>query len=147
MSNNDSPVVGVIMGSQSDWPTLEKSTQTLSEFGIAWEAKVVSAHRTPDLLYQYATTAEDRGLKCIIAGAGGAAHLPGMTASMTTLPVLGVPVKSRTLNGVDSLLSIVQMPAGVPTATFAVGEAGATNAALFAVSMLATNGNENLSKN
>ena len=107
---------------------------------------MVSAHRTPDLLYQYASTAEDRGLKCIIAGAGGAAHLPGMTASMTTLPVLGVPVKSRTLNGVDSLLSIVQMPAGVPTATFAVGEAGATNAALFAVSMLATNGNENLSK-
>ena len=106
MSNNDSPVVGVIMGSQSDWPTLEKSTQTLSEFGIAWEAKVVSAHRTPDLLYRYATTAEDRGLKCIIAGAGGAAHLPGMTASMTTLPVLGVPVKSRTLNGVLSLIHI-----------------------------------------
>lgn len=146
MSNNDSPVVGVIMGSQSDWPTLEKSTQTLSEFGIAWEAKVVSAHRTPDLLYRYATTAEDRGLKCIIAGAGGAAHLPGMTASMTTLPVLGVPVKSRTLNGVDSLLSIVQMPAGVPTATFAVGEAGATNAALFAVSMLAANGDSDLSR-
>ncbi len=146
MSNNDSPVVGVIMGSQSDWPTLEKSTQTLSEFGIAWEAKVVSAHRTPDLLYQYATTAEDRGLKCIIAGAGGAAHLPGMTASMTTLPVLGVPVKSRTLNGVDSLLSIVQMPAGVPTATFAVGKAGATNAALFAVSMLAANGDDDLSR-
>ena len=146
MSNNDSPVVGVIMGSQSDWPTLEKSTQTLSEFGIAWEAKVVSAHRTPDLLYQYATTAEDRGLKCIIAGAGGAAHLPGMTASMTTLPVLGVPVKSRTLNGVDSLLSIVQMPAGVPTATFAVGEAGATNAALFAVSVLAANGDDDLSR-
>jgi len=146
MSNNDSPVVGVIMGSQSDWPTLEKSTQTLSEFGIAWEAKVVSAHRTPDLLYRYATTAEDRGLKCIIAGAGGAAHLPGMTASMTTLTVLGVPVKSRTLNGVDSLLSIVQMPAGVPTATFAVGEAGATNAALFAVSMLAANGDADLSR-
>lgn len=146
MSNNDSPVVGVIMGSQSDWPTLEKSTQTLSEFGIAWEAKIVSAHRTPDLLYQYATTAENRGLKCIIAGAGGAAHLPGMTASMTTLPVLGVPVKSRTLNGVDSLLSIVQMPAGVPTATFAVGEAGATNAALFAVSMLAANGDTDLSR-
>ncbi len=146
MSNNDSPVVGVIMGSQSDWPTLEKSTQTLSEFGIAWEAKVVSAHRTPDLLYRYATTAEDRGLKCIIAGAGGAAHLPGMTASMTTLPVLGVPVKSSTLNGVDSLLSIVQMPAGIPTATFAVGEAGATNAALFAVSMLAANGDDDLSR-
>jgi 5-(carboxyamino)imidazole ribonucleotide mutase len=146
MSNNDSPLVGVIMGSQSDWPTLEKSTQTLSQFGIPWEAKVVSAHRTPDLLYHYATTAKERGLKCIIAGAGGAAHLPGMTASMTTLPVLGVPVKSRTLNGVDSLLSIVQMPAGIPTATFAVGEAGATNAALFAVSMLATNGDEVLSE-
>ena len=146
MSNNDSPLVGVIMGSQSDWPTLEKSTQTLSQFGIPWEAKVVSAHRTPDLLYQYATTTKERGLKCIIAGAGGAAHLPGMTASMTTLPVLGVPVKSRTLNGVDSLLSIVQMPAGIPTATFAVGEAGATNAALFAVSMLAANGDEILSE-
>lgn len=146
MSNNDSPLVGVIMGSQSDWPTLEKSTQTLSQFGIPWEAKVVSAHRTPDLLYHYATTAKERGLKCIIAGAGGAAHLPGMTASMTTLPVLGVPVKSRTLNGVDSLLSIVQMPAGIPTATFAVGEAGATNAALFAVSILATNGDEVLSE-
>jgi 5-(carboxyamino)imidazole ribonucleotide mutase len=146
MSNNDSPLVGVIMGSQSDWPTLEKSTQTLSQFGIPWEAKVVSAHRTPDLLYHYATTAKERGLECIIAGAGGAAHLPGMTASMTTLPVLGVPVKSRTLNGVDSLLSIVQMPAGIPTATFAVGEAGATNAALFAVSMLAANGDEVLSE-
>ena len=146
MSNNDSPVVGVIMGSQSDWPTLEKSTLTLTEFGIPWETKVVSAHRTPDLLYEYARSAESRGLKCIIAGAGGAAHLPGMTASMTTLPVLGVPVKSRTLNGVDSLLSIVQMPAGVPTATFAVGEAGATNAALFAVSMLAANGDADLSR-
>jgi len=146
MSNNDSPLVGVIMGSQSDWPTLEKSTQTLSQFGIPWEAKVVSAHRTPDLLYQYANSAKERGLKCIIAGAGGAAHLPGMTASMTTLPVLGVPVKSRTLNGLDSLLSIVQMPAGIPTATFAVGEAGATNAALFAVSMLAANGDEVLSE-
>ena len=146
MSNSDSPLVGVIMGSQSDWPTLEKSTQTLSQFGIPWEAKVVSAHRTPDLLYQYAHSAKERGLKCIIAGAGGAAHLPGMTASMTKLPVLGVPVKSRTLNGVDSLLSIVQMPAGIPTATFAVGEAGATNAALFAVSMLAANGDEVLSE-
>ena len=146
MSNSDSPLVGVIMGSQSDWPTLEKSTQTLSKFGIPWEAKVVSAHRTPDLLYQYAHSAKERGLKCIIAGAGGAAHLPGMTASMTTLPVLGVPVKSRTLNGVDSLLSIVQMPTGIPTATFAVGEAGATNAALFAVSMLAANGDEVLSE-
>ena len=146
MSNNDSPVVGVIMGSQSDWLTLEKSTLTLTEFGIPWEAKVVSAHRTPDLLYEYARSALKRGLKCIIAGAGGAAHLPGMTASMTPIPVLGVPVKSRTLNGVDSLLSIVQMPAGVPTATFAVGEAGATNAALFAVSMLAANGDDDLSR-
>ena len=134
------------MGSQSDWPTLEKSTQTLSQFGIPWEAKVVSAHRTPDLLYQYARSARDCGIKCIIAGAGGAAHLPGMTAAMTTLPVLGVPVQSRTLNGVDSLLSIVQMPAGIPTATFAVGEAGATNAALFAVAMLAANGDEDLSR-
>ena len=146
MSNNDSPLVGVIMGSQSDWPTLEKSTQTLTQFGIPWEAKVVSAHRTPDLLYQYARSAKDRGIKCIIAGAGGAAHLPGMTAAMTTLPVLGVPVQSKTLNGVDSLLSIVQMPAGIPTATFAVGEAGATNAALFAVAMLAANGDEDLSR-
>ena len=146
MSNKDSPVVGVIMGSQSDWPTLEKSTLTLTEFGIPWEAKVVSAHRTPDLLYEYARSALKRGLKCIIAGAGGAAHLPGMTASMTPIPVLGVPVKSRTLNGVDSLLSIVQMPAGVPTATIAVGEAGATNAALFAVSMLAANGDDDLSR-
>ena len=146
MSNNDSPLVGVIMGSQSDWPTLEKSTQTLSQFGIPWEAKVVSAHRTPDLLYQYARSAKDRGIKCIIAGAGGAAHLPGMTAAMTTLPVLGVPGQSKTLNGVDSLLSIVQMPAGIPTATFAVGEAGATNAALFAVAMLAANGDEDLSR-
>jgi 5-(carboxyamino)imidazole ribonucleotide mutase len=129
------------MGSQSDWPTLEKATQILEEFGVKWEAKVVSAHRTPDLLYDYAHTAETRGLKCIIAGAGGAAHLPGMTAAITPLPVLGVPVKSKTLQGVDSLLSIVQMPAGIPTATFAIGEAGATNAALFAISMLASMGN------
>ena len=139
MSNNDSPVVGVIMGSQSDWPTLEKSTLTLTEFGIPWEAKVVSAHRTPDLLYDYARTAESRGLKCIIAGAGGAAHLPGMTASMSKLPVLGVPVKSRTLNGVDSLLSIVQMPAGIPVMTLAIGVAGAKNAALSAAAILALN--------
>ncbi len=132
------------MGSQSDWPTMEKSVKILDQFGVNWEAKIVSAHRTPDLLFEYAKTAEARGLKCIIAGAGGAAHLPGMTASMSTLPVLGVPVKSKSLQGVDSLLSIVQMPAGIPTATFAVGEAGATNAALFAVSMLATNGEEQL---
>ena len=132
------------MGSQSDWPTLEKSVQTLDKFGVSWEAKVVSAHRTPDLLFDYAKSAESRGLKCLIAGAGGAAHLPGMTASMTTLPVLGVPIKSKTLQGVDSLLSIVQMPAGIPTATFAIGESGATNAALFAVSILASAGNEEL---
>jgi len=144
MSINDSPTVGVIMGSQSDWPTLEKSTHVLTQFGVHWETKVVSAHRTPDLLYEYAKSAKGRGLKCIIAGAGGAAHLPGMTASMTPLPVLGVPVKSRTLHGIDSLLSIVQMPAGVPTATFAIGEAGAKNAALFAVSILAATGNNDL---
>jgi len=128
------------MGSQSDWPTLEKTAQTLSDFGVNWESKVVSAHRTPDLLYQYAQSAKDRGLKCIIAGAGGAAHLPGMAAAMTPLPILGVPIKSKALNGVDSLLSIVQMPAGIPTATFAIGDAGAVNAALFAVSMLAAAG-------
>jgi len=146
MSNDNSPTVGVIMGSQSDWPTLEKATHILTQFGVSWEAKVVSAHRTPDLLYDYASTAKSRGLKCIIAGAGGAAHLPGMAASMTPLPVLGIPVKSRALQGVDSLLSIVQMPAGVPTATFAIGEAGATNAALFAISMLAAAGNDDLSQ-
>jgi len=132
-----SPVVGVIMGSQSDWPTLGLSARTLDEFGISYEARVVSAHRTPALLYDYATTALGRGLQIIIAGAGGAAHLPGMTAALTTLPVLAVPVKSSTLNGIDSLLSIVQMPSGIPTATFAIGEAGAVNAALFAVSILA----------
>lgn len=134
------------MGSQSDWPTLEKSALTLEEFSVSWESKVVSAHRTPELLYEYAKTAEERGLKCIIAGAGGAAHLPGMAASLTTLPVLGVPIESKKLHGIDSLLSIVQMPAGVPTATFAIGEAGATNAALFAISMLASLGDDDLSE-
>lgn len=133
----DQPLVGIIMGSSSDWPTLENAARVLGEFGVPFEKKVVSAHRTPELLYEYATTAQDRGLKCIIAGAGGAAHLPGMTASMTTLPVLGVPVQSRALSGMDSLYSIVQMPGGVPVATFAIGNAGALNAALFAVSMLA----------
>ncbi len=125
------------MGSQSDWPTLEHTAKTLSDFGVSWESKVVSAHRTPKRLYDYAETASERGLKCIIAGAGGAAHLPGMCAAMTPIPVLGVPVQSRTLNGVDSLLSIVQMPAGIPTATFAIGKAGAINAALFAIAQLA----------
>jgi len=126
------------MGSQSDWPTLEHTAKTLSDFGVEWESLVVSAHRTPKRLYDYAEKAESRGLACVIAGAGGAAHLPGMCAAMTPVPVLGVPVKSSTLNGVDSLLSIVQMPAGIPTATFAIGKAGAINAALFAVAMLAT---------
>ncbi|MCW0220925.1 MAG: 5-(carboxyamino)imidazole ribonucleotide mutase [Prosthecobacter sp.] len=132
-----SPLVGIIMGSSSDWPTLENAARVLEEFGIPFEKKVVSAHRTPQLLYDYATSAQGRGLKCIIAGAGGAAHLPGMAASMTILPVLGVPVQSKALSGVDSLYSIVQMPGGIPVATFAIGHAGATNAALFAVAMLA----------
>lgn len=134
------------MGSQSDWPTLEHAAKTLSDFGVAWESRVVSAHRTPKLLYDYAESAASRGIQCIIAGAGGAAHLPGMAAAITTLPVLGVPVKSRTLNGVDSLLSIVQMPAGIPTATFAIGDAGAVNAGLFAVSMLAATGDTELAE-
>lgn len=125
------------MGSSSDWPTMVKAVETLQHFGIAHETKVVSAHRMPDELFAYAESAIDRGLQTIIAGAGGAAHLPGMLAAKTTLPVLGVPVASRHLSGQDSLYSIVQMPAGIPTATFAIGEAGATNAALFAVAMLA----------
>ena len=133
-------VVGVVMGSNSDWPVMSKAVEQLEKFGIAHEYRVVSAHRTPDLLFEYAETARERGLKCIIAGAGGAAHLPGMLAAKTTLPVLGVPVTSRALNGIDSLYSIVQMPKGVPVATFAIGEAGAASAALFAVAMLA---NEN----
>jgi 5-(carboxyamino)imidazole ribonucleotide mutase len=131
------PLVGIIMGSQSDWDTLRSASETLDKLGIAHETRVVSAHRTPDLLFEYASMAAARGLRVIIAGAGGAAHLPGMTASKTALPVLGVPVQSKTLNGIDSLLSIVQMPAGVPVATFAIGAAGATNAALFAASILA----------
>lgn len=131
------PQVGIIMGSSSDWPTLENAARVLEDFGVPFEKKVVSAHRTPQLLYDYATTAAGRGLKCIIAGAGGAAHLPGMTASMTTVPVLGVPVQSKALSGVDSLYSIVQMPGGIPVATFAIGNAGALNAGLFAIAMLA----------
>jgi 5-(carboxyamino)imidazole ribonucleotide mutase len=134
---NAAPVVGIIMGSTSDWPTMEHAARTLRDFGVAWEAVVVSAHRTPDKMVSYATTARRRGLQCIIAGAGGAAHLPGMTAAITDIPVLGVPVESKALQGVDSLLSIVQMPAGIPTATFAIGKPGAINAALFAVAMLA----------
>jgi len=125
------------MGSNSDWPVMQHAVQQLESFGIEYEARVVSAHRTPDLLFEYAATARERGLACIIAGAGGAAHLPGMLASKTTLPVLGVPVNSKYLKGMDSLLSIVQMPRGIPVATFAIGEAGAANAGLYAVSILA----------
>lgn len=130
------PLVGIIMGSTSDWPTLEHAAHTLDGLGVAFEKRVVSAHRTPELMVEYAKSAEARGLKVIIAGAGGAAHLPGMTASLTPLPVLGVPIESHTLKGVDSLLSIVQMPGGVPVATFAIGKAGAINAALFAAAIL-----------
>ena len=129
--------IGVVMGSDSDWPTLQAAARLLEEFGITYEARVVSAHRTPKLLCEYAETARARGLKAIIAGAGGAAHLPGMLAAMTPVPVLGVPVQSRALSGLDSLLSIVQMPRGIPVATFAIGEAGAANAALLAIAMLA----------
>ena len=133
------PQVGVVMGSQSDWPTMAHAVQILEIFGIAHEVQIVSAHRTPDRLVAYAKSAADRGLKAIIAGAGGAAHLPGMVASMTRVPVLGVPVQSAALSGVDSLYSIVQMPGGVPVATFAIGKAGATNAGLFAAALLANN--------
>ena len=131
------PLVGIIMGSKSDWDTMRHAADTLSELGVPHETRVVSAHRTPKRLYDYAHSARDRGLKVIIAGAGGAAHLPGMAASMTTLPVLGVPVESQALKGMDSLLSIVQMPAGVPVGTLAIGKAGAVNAALLAAAMLA----------
>ena len=130
-------LVGVVMGSDSDWPTMQAAALLLKEFSVPFEARVVSAHRTPDLLFEYAETAAARGLQASIAGAGGAAHLPGMLAAKTTIPVLGVPVQSRALSGVDSLHSIVQMPKGIPVATFAIGEAGAANAALFAVAMLA----------
>jgi 5-(carboxyamino)imidazole ribonucleotide mutase len=130
-------LVGIIMGSKSDWPTMEGATKMLDEFGIAYEVEVVSAHRTPDKMMKYAKSAKERGLQIVIAGAGGAAHLPGMVAAKTSLPVLGVPVKSRALNGLDSLLSIAQMPAGIPVATFAIGEAGAKNAGLFAAAILA----------
>ncbi|MEQ1604435.1 MAG: 5-(carboxyamino)imidazole ribonucleotide mutase [Pyrinomonadaceae bacterium] len=131
------PLVSIIMGSKSDWPTMEIASQTLDEFDVAHESKVVSAHRTPDLLFEFAKTAEERGIEVIIAGAGGAAHLPGMCASQTVLPVLGVPIESKALKGLDSLLSIAQMPAGVPVGTLAIGQAGARNAALLAISILA----------
>jgi len=131
------PVIGIVMGSNSDWPTMQAAARVLKDFGVPFEARVVSAHRTPDLMFEYAEAARGRGLRAIIAGAGGAAHLPGMIAAKTTVPVLGVPVQSKALSGKDSLLSIVQMPKGIPVATFAIGEAGAANAGLFAVSLLA----------
>ncbi len=133
----NAPLVGVVMGSSSDWEVMKHAAMLLKQLGIPFEAKVVSAHRTPDLLYEYAASAEARGIKAIIAGAGGAAHLPGMIAAKTIVPVLGVPVPSKYLKGIDSLLSIVQMPKGIPVATFAIGEAGAANAALFAAALIA----------
>ena len=136
MSETDRPIVGVIMGSKSDWETMRGAAETLAQFGVAHECRVVSAHRTPEWMAEYAASAAERGIEAIIAGAGGAAHLPGMTAGHTLLPVIGVPIQSKALNGLDSLLSIVQMPAGVPVATMAIGKAGAINAALFAVSIL-----------
>lgn len=139
-------LVGIIMGSQSDWDTMKKSADILDRLEISYESKIVSAHRTPDRLYEYAKTAETRGLKIIIAGAGGAAHLPGMTASMTLLPVLGVPVQSKALNGLDSLLSIAQMPGGVPVGTLAIGQSGAKNAALLAASILGISDQQILSR-
>ena len=135
--NSSAPLVGIVMGSRSDWETMQHAAQKLDALGVPYEVKVVSAHRTPDVLFAYADEAGPRGLRAIIAGAGGAAHLPGMLAAKTAVPVLGVPVQSKALNGMDSLLSIVQMPAGVPVATFAIGNAGAANAALFAAAMLA----------
>lgn len=137
MNDTTKPLVGVVMGSNSDWDVMQHAAKVLKDFGVPFEHKVVSAHRTPDAMFDYAESARERGLACIIAGAGGAAHLPGMIASKTTLPVLGVPVPSKHLAGQDSLYSIVQMPKGVPVATFAIGEAGAANAGLFAVSLLA----------
>ena len=138
--------IGIIMGSNSDWPVMRHAAQFLEQFGITYETRVVSAHRTPDLMFEYAETARERGIQAIIAGAGGAAHLPGMVAAKTTLPVLGVPVPSKYLRGEDSLLSIVQMPKGIPVATFAIGEAGAANAALFAVSLLSNHDPELVAK-
>ena len=144
--NKEKEVVAIVMGSESDWPTMKHAAIILDDFGISYKAEVVSAHRTPDLMYSFASEAEANGLKVIIAGAGGAAHLPGMIASKTNLPVLGVPVKTTYLEGKDSLLSIVQMPKGVPVATFAIGEAGAFNAALFVVRLLAETNNDLKSK-
>ena len=141
-----SAIVGVIMGSKSDWPTMKSATDMLDEFGITYEVKVVSAHRTPDLMFEYAETAQDRGLEVIIAGAGGSAHLPGMVASKTIVPVLGVPIQSKALSGQDSLLSIVQMPGGIPVGTLAIGESGAKNAGILAAQIVG-NHNEEVRKN
>jgi 5-(carboxyamino)imidazole ribonucleotide mutase len=135
---DEAPLIGIIMGSQSDWETMRHAAETLDQLGVSYETRIVSAHRTPDRLYDYARKAADRGLKVIVAGAGGAAHLPGMAASMTWLPVLGVPVETKSLSGLDSLLSIAQMPAGVPVGTLAIGKAGAINAGILAASILAT---------
>ena len=136
MAESKKPIIGIVMGSDSDWPIMKLAAEILDQFNIEYESKIVSAHRTPDNMYDYAENAKERGIKCIIAGAGGAAHLPGMLASKTELPILGVPIPTKHLDGNDSLLSIVQMPKGIPVATFAIGEAGASNSALFAVSML-----------
>ena len=146
MTADRAPKVGIVMGSRSDWETMQHAAQKLEALGVAHEVRVVSAHRTPDVLFEYAEQAAERGLRAIIAGAGGAAHLPGMIAAKTAVPVLGVPVQSKALNGMDSLLSIVQMPAGIPVATFAIGNAGAANAALFAAAMLA-NDDADIAKN
>ena len=139
MTASPAAPIAIVMGSQSDWPTMQNAAKVLDELGVAYDARIVSAHRTPERMYDFAKGAADEGFKVIIAGAGGAAHLPGMISALTHLPVLGVPVQSKALSGLDSLLSIVQMPAGVPTGTLAIGEAGATNAGLFAASILATN--------
>ena len=136
MAASKNPIIGIVMGSDSDWPIMKLAGEILDRFNIAYESKIISAHRTPDNMYDYAENAKNRGIKCIIAGAGGAAHLPGMLASKTELPILGVPIPTKHLDGNDSLLSIVQMPKGIPVATFAIGEAGASNSALFAISML-----------
>lgn len=144
--SDEKPLVGIIMGSQSDWETMKHAHSILHELGVAHECKIVSAHRTPDRMFEYAKAARDRGLKVIIAGAGGAAHLPGMVAALTPLPVLGVPVKSKALKGMDSLLSIAQMPGGIPVGTLAIGEAGSKNAALLAVAILGTHDDELMNK-
>lgn len=139
MTDSKNPIIGVVMGSDSDWPIMKLATEILNDFNVPYESKIVSAHRTPDIMYEYAEAAKNRGIKCIIAGAGGAAHLPGMLAAKTEIPILGVPIPTKHLEGNDSLLSIVQMPKGVPVATFAIGEAGAANSALFAIAMLSNN--------